>query len=110
MLSHQIENAVRAGRPTGRRTWPHGRAVTPSIWRDASPRLTRYHRRKPGCAQSSNGLQRGEAMANALRHDIDERHRHDQHQQDRADIGVIKLPDGDEQILADASGSDEPDD
>ena len=39
--------------------------------------------------------------------DIDDEHGDDDHQQDRADVGIVEFPDRDDELLADAAGADE---
>src|SRR5262249_11030554 len=100
----------RPARPLGRRSAQHGGAATWSKSRDVAPAPIRYRPPKPVCLRSSPGLHRGKAMADALRHQIDQRYGDDQHQQDRTDIGVIEFADRNEQVLADAASADKADD
>jgi hypothetical protein len=37
---------------------------------------------------------------------IDDEHGDDDHQQDRADVGIVEFPDCDDELLADAAGAD----
>src|SRR4051812_45754871 len=40
--------------------------------------------------------------------DVDDKHGHDDRQQDRADVGIIEFPDRHHEFLPDAAGADEP--